>query len=57
MEELQQELDLRNAQLADLQQQILSFNEDKEKDKAVDRYRYHTPQFVELDMRHFGQPH
>jgi hypothetical protein len=38
MEELQQELDLRNAQLADLQQQILSFNEDKEKDKSGDRY-------------------
>ena len=57
MEELQQELDLRNAQLADLQQQILSFNEDKEKDKAVDRYRYHTPQFVELGMRHIRQPH
>jgi chromosome segregation ATPase len=37
MEELQQELDLRNAQLADLQQQILSFNEDKEKDKSGDR--------------------
>ena len=37
MEELQQELDMRNAQLADLQQQILSFNEDKEKDKSGDR--------------------
>jgi len=32
--ELQQDLDLRNAQISDLQQQILSFNEEKEKDKA-----------------------
>ena len=36
---------------------VTPFNFDKEKDKAVDRYRYHTPQFVELDMRHFAQPH
>jgi len=36
--ELQQEVDLRNAQISELQQQILSFNEDKEKDKTGDRW-------------------
>merc|ERR1719239_886419 len=34
--DMQQELDLRNAQISDLQQQILSFNEEKE--KAGDRW-------------------
>jgi hypothetical protein len=37
MVEVQKELDLRNVQLADLQQLILSFNKDKEKDKSGDR--------------------
>jgi len=36
--ELQSSLDLRNAQISELQQQILSFNEDKEKDKGADRW-------------------
>jgi len=31
-------VDLRNAQIAELQKQILSFNEDKEKDKSSDRW-------------------
>jgi hypothetical protein len=37
MVEVQKELDLRNVQLADLQQLILSINKDKEKDKSGDR--------------------
>merc|ERR1719412_1336850 len=32
-DELQSELDLRNAQISDLQQQILGFENDKEKEK------------------------
>jgi len=41
--ELQQNLDVRNAQIAELQQQILSFNEEKEKEKTGDRWsRLHS---------------
>jgi len=36
--ELQQDVDMRNAQINELQQQILSFNEEKEKDKTADRW-------------------
>merc|ERR1719195_1810312 len=37
-DELQAELDMRNAQISDLQQQILGFENDKEKDQRADRW-------------------